>query len=204
MGACLGVYLGEKIIKYAKLEQDEKTKKISLNSYGTKYVWGKKEDELIELISQTGSDNTAVCLNIQDTYKLETEVLKQLKKSDVQSVISLEVSDSAIQRGINEKTVDHRYTLIDSKVSASNAHAIIEVANKSDITRYTENPNIKNLVGLYPEEHILNRITTQPNNYILLNVDEETTMIFVSDNIPVMSRKIDVSMKSILDALAIQ
>ncbi len=204
MGACLGVYLGEKIIKYAKLEQDEKTKKISLNSYGTKYVWGKKEDELAELIAQTGSDNGTVCLNIQNTYKLETEVLRQLKKSDVQSVIALEVSDSAIQRGINEKTVEHRYTLIDSKVSAANTHAIIEVANKADITRYTENSNIKNLVGLYPEEYLLNRITNQPNNYILLNVDEETTMIFVSNNVPVMSRKIDVSMKSILDALAIQ
>ena len=204
MGACLGVYLGEKIIKYAKLEQDEKTKKISLNSYGTKYVWGKKEDELAELIAQTGGDNGTVCLNIQNTYKLETEVLRQLKKSDVQSVIALEVSDSAIQRGINEKTVEHRYTLIDSKVSAANTHAIIEVANKSEIARYTENSTIKNLVGLYPEEYLLNRITNQPNNYILLNVDEETTMIFVSNNVPVMSKKIDVSMKSILDALAIQ
>lgn len=204
MGACLGVYLGEKIIKYAKLEQDEKTKKVSLNSYGTKYVFGKKEEELMDLISQTGSDNGTICLNIPETYKLETEVLKQLKKSDVQSVIALEVSDSAIQRGINEKTVEHRYTLIDSKISAANTHAIIEVANKSDITKYSENPNIKNLAGIYPVEHLLNRITTQPNNYILLNVDEETTMIFVSNNVPVMSRKIDVNMKSILDTLAIQ
>lgn len=204
MGACLGVYLGEKIIKYAKLEQDEKTKRISLNSYGTKYVWGKKEDEILDLIAQTGSDNGKICLNTENTYKLETEVLRQLKKSDVQSVIALEVSDSTIQRGINEKTVEHRYTLIDSKVSAANTHAIIEVANKSDITKYSENEKIKNLAGIYPVEHLINRITTQPNNYILLNVDEETTMIFVSNNVPVMSRKIDVSMKSILDTLAIQ
>ena len=77
MGACLGVYLGEKIIKYAKLEQDEKTKRISLNSYGTKYVWGKKEDEILDLIAQTGSDNGKICLNTENTYKLETEVLRQ-------------------------------------------------------------------------------------------------------------------------------
>ena len=120
MGACLGVYVGEKVIKYAKLEQDEKTKKISLNSYGTKYVWGKKEDEVVELIAQTGSENSKVCLNIPETFRIETEVLKQLKKSDVQSVISLEVADNAIQRGVNEKMVDHRYTLIDSKVSSTN------------------------------------------------------------------------------------
>ncbi len=204
MGACLGVYVGEKVIKYAKLEQDEKTKKISLNSYGTKYVWGKKEDEVAEIIAQTGSENSRVCLNIPETFRIETEVLKQLKKSDVQSVISLEVADNAIQRGVNEKMVDHRYTLIDSKVSNTNAHAIVEVANKSDISRYVDNPNIKRLAGIYPIEHLLNKLTSNTNNYILLNVDEETTMIFVSNNVPVEFRKIDVNMKSILDTLAIQ
>ena len=204
MGACLGVYVGEKIIKYAKLEQDDKTKRISLNSYGTKYVWGKKDDEIKDIITQTGSDNSLVCLNIQESYFIETELLKQLKKSDVQSVIALEVADSVSQRGINEKTIEHRYTLVDSKISSSNSHAIIEVANKTEIEKYIENKELGKLTGIYPIAHVLNRITTEQNDYILLNVDEETTMIFVSNNIPVAVRKLDVSMKSILDALAIQ
>lgn len=204
MGACLGVYLGEKIIKYAKLEQDEKTRKISLSSYGTKYVWGKKEDELKEIIAQTGSDSSSLCLNLQDSYMLETEILKQLKKSDVQSVIALEVSDSASQKGINDKLLAHRYTLVDSKISPTNTHAIIQVANKAEVERYSENKELNNLSGIYPVEHVLNRITTQQNDYILLNVDEETTMVFVSNNIPVAIRKIDISMKTILDTLAIQ
>ena len=94
MGACLGVYLGDKIIKYAKFEQDEKTKTISLNSYGTKYVSGRKNDEIKGIIAQTGSDNSSVCLNIQDSYAIETEILRQLKKSDVQSIMALEVADA--------------------------------------------------------------------------------------------------------------
>lgn len=204
MGACLGVYLGEKIIKYAKLEQDEKTKRISLSSYGTKYVWGKKEDEIADIIAQTGSDNASVCLNLQESYLLETEILKQLKKSDVQSVIALEVSDSAAQRGINDKLLAHRYTLVDSNVSSANSHALIEVVNKADVDKLAENKNIKKLAGIYPTEFVLNRVTTQQNNYILLNVDEEATMIFVSNNVPVAVRKLDVSMKQILDTLAIQ
>jgi len=204
MGACLGVYLGEKIIKYAKLEQDEKTKKISLNSYGTKFVWNNKEDELMDIIKQTGSDTSSVCLNLQDTYLLETEILKQLRKSDIQSVVALEVSDSAVQRGINDKLLEHRYTLVDSNVSQANVHALIQVANKSEIDKYVGNKNINKLAGIYPVEYLTNRITTQQNSYVLLNIDEETTVIFVENNVPVAIRKIDVGMKNILDTLAIE
>lgn len=204
MGTCLGVYLGEKIIKYAKLEQDDKTKKISLNSYGTKAIWGKTEEEILDVINQTGSEYDSICLNVQESYLLEAELLKQLKKSDVQSVVALEVADSASQRGINEKLLEHRYTLVDSTVSASNSHALIQVANKAEIDRITENKNIKKVTGIYPVPYLINRITTEQNNYILLNVDEETTAIFISNNVPVSIKKIDVSMKNILDTLAIE
>jgi len=204
MGTCLGVYLGEKTIKYAKLEQDEETKKISLSSYGTKYVWGKKQNEIGDIIAQTGSADASVCLNIAKSEMLETEVLKQLKKSDVNSVIALEVSDNSSQMGINEKTIEHRYTLVDSTVSPSNMHAMIDIVNKSEISKHAENKDLKNLSGLYSVEYILNNITSQQTNYILLDVNEKTTMILVSNNTPIAIKEIDFNMNSILDNLAIQ
>ena len=99
MEACLGIYLGDKIIKYAKLIREEKSKRISLHSCGTKYIVGNKEVAVAEIISQTGSAADSLCLNLTDYSRMQTEVLKQLGKTDVQSVINLEVSDFATGKG---------------------------------------------------------------------------------------------------------
>ena len=179
MGACLGVYIGEKIIKYAKLEQDDRTKKVSLASYGTKYFSGNSVGEIQEIISQTGSANSALYVNLKDSFLLETEILKQLRSYDVESVVELEVSDNAVQKGLNDKLLEHRYTLVNSMVSPSNTHALIEVANKADIDKYVNNENLKKLEGIYPVEYVLNKITTKHEDYVLINVDEETSLIFV-------------------------
>lgn len=204
MGTCLGVYIGEKIIKYAKLEQDNKTNKTSLVSYGTKYVSGSRDSEIADIISQTGSTNSSLCVSLKESYLIETEILKQLKSYDVESVVSLEVSDSAVQKGLNDKLLEHRYTLVDSRVSPSNVHALIEVANRTDIDKYIKNQNYKKIEGLYPIEYLLNKVTTKQEDYVLINVDEETSLIFISNNVPVTIKKLDVNMKSILDELAIQ
>lgn len=204
MGACLGVYIGEKIIKYAKLEQDSKTNKISLSSYGTKYVSGNSDAEIADIIAQTGSANSALSVSLKGSYLIETEILKQLKSYDVESVVELEVSDSAVQKGLNDKLLEHRYALVDSSVSPSNVHALIEVANRTDVDKYINNENFKKLEGLYPIEYVLNKITTKQEDYVLVNVDEETSLIFVSNNMPVAIKKLDINMKSILDELAVQ
>lgn len=204
MGACLGVYIGEKIIKYAKLEQDDRTKKLSLASYGTKYISGNSVGEIQEIISQTGSANSALYVNLKDSFLIETEILKQLRSYDVESVVELEVSDNAVQKGLNDKLLEHRYTLVNSMVSPSNTHALIEVANKADVDKYVNNENLKKLEGIYPVEYVLNKITTKHEDYILINIDEETSLIFVSNNMPLTIKKLDINMKSILDSLAVQ
>ena len=136
MEACLGIYLGDKIIKYAKLIRDEKSRRISLHSCGTKYVVGNKEVSIAEIISQTGSGNDSLCINLTDYSRMQTEVLKQLGKTDIQSVINLEVDDYATSRALNEKALDYRYIFMESSVSNDNYTADIAITEKSNISKY--------------------------------------------------------------------
>ena len=74
MEACLGIYLGERIIKYAKLIRDEKSRRISLNSCGTKYIVGNKESAIAEIIEQTGSKEDKLVVNLSGYNRITTEV----------------------------------------------------------------------------------------------------------------------------------
>lgn len=204
MEACLGIYLGDKIIKYAKLIRDEKSKRISLASCGTKYVIGNKEVSVAEIISQTGSSDNALCLNLTDYSRMQTEVLRQLGKADVQSVINLEVGDYATSRALNEKTLDYRYIFMDSSVSIDNQTAEIAIADKSGISKLIENEKYGNLVGLYPQEYILPSVIQSNSNYLLVNIDEKTQIISVIGGKIKQITDIDISMKNILDSIAMQ
>ncbi len=204
MEACLGIYLGDKIIKYAKLIRDEKSRRISLHSCGTKYVVGNKEVSIAEIISQTGSSNDSLCINLTDYSRMQTEVLKQLGKTDVQSVINLEVDDYATSRALNEKALDYRYIFMESSVSNDNYTADIAITEKSNISKYLENEKYNNLVGIYPQEYILNNMVQGNSNYLLANIDEKTQIISVVSGKIKQIVDIDISMKTILDAIAAQ
>lgn len=204
MESCLGIYLGDKLIKYAKLAQDEKTKRVSLVSHGTKYVLGDKEDTISEIITQTGSSDSALALNLTDSFRIQTEVLKQLGKADVQSVINLEVMDAASMKGVNEKLMDYRYLLMDSYVSNDNFAADIVATEKTNITKLENNPSFANLAGLYPTEYILTNIAPRISSYMLINFDETTQIISVLGGKIHKIIDLDISMKEVLNAIAEQ
>ena len=179
MENCLGIYSGDKIIKYAKLVQDEKTKRINLVTCGTKYVVGDKEQAISEIIEQTGSTTSLLSLNLTDYFRVQTEILKQLSNADRQSVINLEVMDAASAKGLNEKLMDYRYLLIDSGVSYDNLTADIVITDKTNVSKITTDPKFANLGGLYPTEYILTNLAPKISSYLLINFDETTQIISV-------------------------
>jgi len=204
MEACLGIYLGDKIIKYAKLVRDDKSKRISLHSCGTKYVVGNKEVSIAEIINQTGSAGDSLCLNLTDYSRMQTEVLRQLGKTDIQNVIDLEVSDYATSRALNEKALEYRYIFMDSSVSIDNQTADIAITDKANISKLVENEKYQNLIGVYPQEYILPNMVQSNSNYLLVNVDEKTQIISVVGGRTKQITDIDISMKNILDSIAAQ
>lgn len=204
METCLGIYLGDKIIKYAKLIRDDKNRRISLQSCGTKYVIGNKEVSIAEIISQTGSTDASLCFNLTDYARMQTEVLRQLGKADTLSVIELEVGDFATGRGLNEKTLDYRYMFMDSYVSSDNYTAEIAITDKSSVAKFATNSKFGEIIGIYPQEYILDNIVQGESNYLLINIDEKTQIINVASGKIKQIIDIDISMKNILDNIATQ
>lgn len=204
MGTCLGIYLGDKIIKYAKLVREDKSRGISLYSCGTKYVAGNKEVAVSEIIEQTGSTNDTLCLNLSNYSRMQTEVFKQLGKTDMESVIDLEVADYATSKGLNEKALEYRYFFMDSAVSNDSFTAEVSVTDKANINKYLENEKYAKLAGLYPQEYILNNMVQTNSNYLIANVDEKTQIISVVNGRIKQIIDIDISMKEILDTIAEQ
>ena len=82
MSSCLGNYIGDKVVKYAKLATEENSSKIKAVAYGTRIHPGNKSDIINNIVAATGSDDVAVCVNSENDLIHKVEVLRRINKSD--------------------------------------------------------------------------------------------------------------------------
>lgn len=203
MGSCLGIYTGNKVIKYAKLTAD-KDKNISVDSYGTKFITGDKRQTIQEIIKETVSSNTPIAINIEGAEYTKTEVFKQLSKKDIESVVELEFEELANKAGVNDKSLTYRYVLGESAQNKDNFTATIITAEKKIIEDYTkaEGQHVK---GLYPYPYIMNNtVPKNESNYLFISMEEDTNIATVLNGTTAEFKKIDVGMKDVIEKLSVQ
>lgn len=199
MSSCLGIYIGEKVVKYAKLVREENSSDIKVITYGTKLHLGNKSDVINNIVTATGSEGVPVCINSQGERIHKTEVLKIISKSDLESLIDLEVVDFTGNEDKNERSYVYKYILLDSAVSRDNYTANIAIQDRTEVDKYLNDEN-SNVVSMYSLPYILDEIAPKDmENYLVIDMNESTDLIFVSDGKLLNVINMDLGMKKILD-----
>jgi len=180
MSSCLGIYMGDKVVKYAKLVHDENSDQIKAVAYGTRIHPGNKTDAINSIIAATGSNDIGVCVNSENERIHKVEVLKRIGKSDLESLIDLEVIDFTGNEDKNERNYTYKYTLLDSTVSKDNYTANILIQEKAYLDKYISDENSK-VVSMYSMPYILEEIASkETSNYLIINMNDNTELSFVN------------------------
>jgi len=199
MSSCLGIYIGDKVVKYAKLATEENSSKIKAVAYGTRIHPGNKSDIINNIVAATGSDDVAVCVNSENDLVHKVEVLRRINKSDLESLIDLEVIDFTGNEDKTERSFTYRYTLLDSSISKDNYSANIIVQEKAAIEKYLADEENK-VVSIYPMPYVMDEIVTkEASNYLIINMNDETELTFVNDGKLANVTKMELGMKKIFD-----
>lgn len=199
MSSCLGIYIGEKIIKYAKLVKEDTRSEIKATAYGAKVHLGNKNDVIQSIIAATGSDSVPVCINAYDENVHKTEALKIIGKSDLESLVDLEVVDFLGNEDKNERSSVYKYVLLDSLIAKDNYSVNIIMMDKSAVDKYLADEQSE-VTNMYSLPYILDEIVTRSeHNYLIINMNETTDLIFVNDGKLIEVTSMDLGMKKILD-----
>lgn len=203
MGSCLGIYTGDKIIKYAKLTTD-KENLISIDSYGTKSISVDKNQTIQNIIKETSSAGTPIAINLTGEIYSKIEIFKHLSKKDVESIIELEFEDVTNGDGQKQKEMTYKYVLAESTKSKDNYSATLITAERNVIEEIikTEGQKVK---GLYPYPYIMNNIIPKgETNYAFISMEEETNITMVLDGITSEIKKIGIGMREVIEKLAVE
>ncbi len=201
MERCLGIYIGDKIVKYAKLHMD-KTKNVQVEVSNVKYVLGGIKEVIDEIIVETNSQNTPISINILNEHHENLEILKQISKNDISSMVDLEVEDIANRNGLNGKLLVYKYDVQDSLNNKDNNRISILYADRTEIEQFSKIEGI-DVKGAFPLSAVMNGLVSkEEKNYAVINIEERITISIVLNGTVVDTIALDSGMKEVIESLA--
>ena len=107
MQKCLGIYIEENLIKYAKVSKDRDNMKIE--SFGVRFFQNLAE-EISKIIEETYSFNTPISVNMLNEKYLYIDVFALLNKKDVEKTIQTEFESFCEEKNYNSNAFENIYS----------------------------------------------------------------------------------------------
>jgi len=203
MERCLGIYIGDKIVKYAKLHID-KNKNIDVEISNVKYVIGGVKEVIDEIIVETNSQNTPIAINILNENYQNMEITKQISKNDIASLVGIEIEDIANKLGVNDKLFLYKFNVQDSLTNRDNNRINILYTDRTEIEQYSKIEGL-DIKGAYPLSTAIKGIVSkEEKSYAAINIEEKLTITIVLNGNIVETIALDVGMKEVIESLATQ
>ena len=185
MSTCLGLYIEENIIKYAKVSKDRDN--IKVESYGIK-VYDNLDEVIKQIIEETYSYKTP----IEETYSYKTpisinlseetynffEVFALLNKKDLPKAIKTEFEAYCSEKNYNPNVFETRYALTPNTEEKDKLRTIFIKENKLELNKKIQTFAAYNLQTMTSLPMVISTVmkTNDKENCLIVNIEEKTTI----------------------------
>ena len=181
MPNCLGLYIEENLIKYAKVSKEQNGYKIE--AFGTKFYENITE-AVNQIVEETNSYKIPISVNIfGETYSY-FNMSTLLPKNDLPKAIKTEFEFDCSDKGVNPTAFETRNAIVNNIIEKDKYKVLHVAQNKADSQKRSQDLkevdvrfalplpfSIVNLVDAYKKE-----------NYMIVNIEKDTVVTTVLDN----------------------
>lgn len=180
MSTCLGLYIEDNLIKYAKVSKDNDI--IKIDSFGIKF-FDKINEAIQQVIEETYSYKTPISINLSNESYNYFYLFSLLNKKDMQNVINTEFESICYDKGINKDAFETRYVLVNDIEDKEKVKAIHVSANKADLAKKQQQLSEYKIVSASPMGTTIGNLLDYDNkeNVIIVNIEEKTTVTTIVD-----------------------
>lgn len=175
MPNCLGLYIEDNLIKYAKVskEHDE----IKVESFGIKF-YEKIGDAINQIIEETYSQKTPISINLSEEMYNYFEMFALLTKNDLHKAIKTEFESYCAEKGYNPNVFETRYAIVDNQLDKEKLEIIHIAENKIELNKRMQQLEGYRLTNVSPiSMSIPNLINIgKKENSIIINIEDITTV----------------------------
>lgn len=182
MATCLGLYIENNLIKYAKVSKNNDA--IKVESFGVKF-YDNLESTIKQIVEETYSFKIPISINLTEEIYNKFEVFSLLSKKDMDGVIKTEFENICYDKDVNPNIYEQRYIIANSNVQNEKLKVIHISAPKTAIAQR------KNQFSEYKVNNILPIGLTIPNllkkekksTVLVVNIEKNTTITKIYNNL---------------------
>ena len=180
MQNCLGIYIENNLIKYAKVSKDKDTFKVE--AFGIRF-FDDLNETIKKIVEETFSFNTPISINLQNETYLYYDIFALLSKSDIQKTVETEFETFCDENKYNQKAFETRYALVSNIENKEKIKAIHVIVNKIELNKQKQYLEKHNLVGIVPIGTAIASIARleKKENLLIVNMEDKTTITTVYD-----------------------
>lgn len=175
MSSCLGLYIENNVIKYAKVTKDREVLKIE--AFGVKF-YDKIGEALEQIVSETFSYNIPISINLSEEIYNYFYMFSLLNKNDLKKAIDTEFESYCYDKKLNRNAFETRFAISNEQDDKDKIKVIHVSSNKSSISKSLQTLNEYKVSTITPiGTSIANIASIKPKeNIIIVNIEEKTTV----------------------------
>ena len=180
MANCLGLYVENNIIKYAKVSKEHE--KIKVEAFGVKF-YDNLEKAIDQIVEETYSYKTPISINLSEEVYNYFDMFSMLSNKDLSKAIKTEFEMYCADQGYNPNVFETRYVVSKNPADKEKLKVIHIAANKIELTKKLQVLEKYKLSDIVPVSMtIANLIETKPKeNCLIVNMEENTTVTAILD-----------------------
>ncbi|MFR0822727.1 MAG: hypothetical protein ACLU84_04980 [Clostridia bacterium] len=203
MASCLGLYIEDNLIKYAKVAKDKDNLKIE--SFGIKF-YDRLGDAINQIIAETFSYKVPISINLSEEAYNYFYFFSLLNKNDLKKAVETEFDSFCFDKGYNRNALETRYALVPDLEDKEKIKAIYISTNKAEINNKLQQFEGNTISTLAPLPMTIANIADikSKETSLIVNIENKTTLtMIVNENIYDVIR-IEEGMEPILDNINIK
>lgn len=180
MSNCLGLYIEEQLIKYAKVSKDHNN--IKVETFGVMF-YERISEAIKQIIEETYSQKTPISINLSEEMYNYFDMFSLLTKNDLQKAIKTEFESFCSEKGYNPNVFETRYSVADNHLDKDKIKIIHIAENKIELNKIIQQIDKYRLTTISPTAmSIPNLIDAGANdNCLIVNIEERTTITTILD-----------------------
>lgn len=203
MPSCLGLYIENNIIKYAKVSKDHDN--IRIDSFGIKF-YDNIDDVIKQIIDETYSYKTPISVNLSEEQYTYAELFSLLNKKDLEKAVDTEFDYFCNENAKNKKGIEYRNLLVPNLEDRDKVNSLYVYSDKSSIVgklQILDGFRVSNITPLPISISNLNN-TNDKNNTVIINIEKNTSITTVINGQVFRIDIIDIGMKEIFDNIILK
>lgn len=200
MSTCLGLYIEENIIKYAKVSKERD--QIKVESFGVKF-YDNIDQTIKQIIEETYSYKIPISINLSEEMYNFFQVFALLNRKDLPKAIKTEFEAYCADKNFNSNVFETRYAITPNVEEKDKLKVIHISENKMELNKKLQRFSAYKLQNITPVSMSISDIAKfdERENCVIVNIEEKTVITTILNQNIYDIKTLDIGSGEILEKI---